>query len=124
MERLLKIIEKGDPGEILSEENLYPKFNELLKYGFVEIKDEKVFLTPKGKLAKLEGVEQAVRREKRQQFLDSQKIEIEEDKRSWFTKLVDEPNRKRYIVSFLLLFLTIIPILLSYKSQIREKFRK
>jgi hypothetical protein len=122
MERLLKIIEKGDPEEILSEENLYPKFNELLKYGFVEIKDDKVFLTAKGELAKLEGVEQAVRREKRKHYLDSQKIE--EDKRSWFKKLVDVPKRKRYIISFLLLFLTIIPILINLKSQIRIKLRK
>lgn len=122
MERLLNLIEKGDPGEILSEENLYPKFNELLKYGFVVIKDDKVFLTAKGELAKFEGVEQAIRKEKRKQYLDSQKIE--EEKRNWYRKLVDDPKRKRYIISFLLLFLSLIPILITFQSRLRERFRK
>ncbi len=65
MDRLLNLIEKGDPEAILSEQELVPRFNELLKYDLVALKNEKVLLTEEGKAAKKEGVEVVIKRKKR-----------------------------------------------------------
>lgn len=64
MDRLIDLIEEGDPNKILSEEDLFPRFNELVKYGLVVLKDEKVFLTKKGIQAKKEGVDLFINKEK------------------------------------------------------------
>lgn len=47
-ENLLKLIATGNPVSILQEPDLIPKFNELLKQGLIEIKEDKVLLTEKG----------------------------------------------------------------------------
>jgi len=64
LERLIKLIDEGDPEVILAEESLVPKFNELLKYDLVVIKDDRVFLTEKGRLAKIHGIEHIIEQEK------------------------------------------------------------
>lgn len=64
MERLITLIDEGDPEVILAEDALVPKFNELLKYDLVVIKDDRVFLTEKGKLAKSYGIDYIIGQEK------------------------------------------------------------
>lgn len=64
MERLIKLIDEGDPEVILAEDALVPKFNELLKYDLVVIKDDRVFLTEKGKTAKIHGFDYILEQEK------------------------------------------------------------
>lgn len=64
MERLIKLIDEGDPEVILAEDALVPKFNELLKYELVVIIDDRVFLTEKGKLAKSHGFDYIIEQEK------------------------------------------------------------
>ncbi len=64
MERLIKLIDDGDPEVILAEDALVPKFNELLKYELVVIKEDRVFLTEKGKIAKARGLEYILQQEK------------------------------------------------------------
>lgn len=66
MERLIKLIDEGDPEVILAEDLLIPQFNELLKYELVQIKDDRVFLTEKGHLAKVHGLEFMLEQEKLQ----------------------------------------------------------
>lgn len=69
MDKLLKLIEKGNPEVILSEEELVPRFNELLKYDLIELKDDKVLLTEKGHEAKKYGVETVLKKERRERFV-------------------------------------------------------
>ena len=64
LERLIKLIDEGDPEVILAEDSLVPKFNELLKYDLVVIKEDRVFLTEKGKLAKTHGFDYILEQEK------------------------------------------------------------
>lgn len=54
-ERLLQLIEDGDPTIILSSE-FTESLNELIKYEFVSIEDERLQLTEKGQQAKLQGL--------------------------------------------------------------------
>ena len=70
MDRLIDLIEEGDPNKILSEEDLFPRFNELVKYGLVVLKDEKVFLTKKVIRAKKEGLDLSIQKEKFDQIQD------------------------------------------------------
>lgn len=67
LDKLLQLVDEGNPDAILAEENLVSTFNELMKYGLVATEDDKVFLTAKGKLAKEEGVEN---------YLDKLKLEL------------------------------------------------
>lgn len=64
MERLIKLIDEGDPEVILAEDALIPQFNELLKYDLIVIKDDRLFLTDKGQLAKIHGFEYVLEQEK------------------------------------------------------------
>jgi len=64
LERLINLIDEGDPEVILAEDALVPKFNELLKYDLVVIKDDRVFLTEKGKTAKIHGIDYIIAQEK------------------------------------------------------------
>jgi len=64
LERLIKLIDEGDPEVILAEDALVPKFNELLKYDLVVIKDDRVFLTEKGQTAKIHGFDYILEQEK------------------------------------------------------------
>ena len=50
---------------ILAEDSLVPKFNELLKYDLIVIKDDRVFLTEKGQTAKLHGFDYIIDQEKK-----------------------------------------------------------
>lgn len=64
LERLIKLIDEGDAEVILAEDALVPKFNELLKYDLVVVKDDRVFLTEKGRLAKTHGFEYILAQER------------------------------------------------------------
>lgn len=122
MDKLLILIEEGDSGKILSEENFYPRFNELLKYGLVEIKEDKIYLTAQGIEAKKNGVDFAIRKAIRQQYLDDQKRE--QVKQNWIRKIFGDPEtRKRYITSLLLLILSLLPLFLKLSSRIKKKLK-
>ena len=103
MDRLLKLIEEGDPAVILSEERLIPRFNELMKYDLVELKDERVFLTEKGKEAKREGVEKIIKREKNAQLQNSLLANSIGKKQA--VVLPENRKRKFWMISLLLLIL-------------------
>lgn len=65
LERLIKLIDEGDPEVILAEDALVSKFNELLKHDLVVIKDDRVFLTEKGQTAKIHGFDFVIEQEKK-----------------------------------------------------------
>ncbi len=56
MDFLLKLIDKGDATAILAEENITKAFDELLRYDLIDIIEERVCLTRKGKKAKELGM--------------------------------------------------------------------
>jgi hypothetical protein len=58
-EDLLHLIETEDVFNILSEENMV-SFNELMKYELIAVKDDKVYLTPLGKEAQVQGVKNVI----------------------------------------------------------------
>ncbi|WP_029034080.1 hypothetical protein [Salinimicrobium terrae] len=51
-QKIIELIEKGDPLPILAEESLAENFNELLKYQLIDIIDDRVVLTQRGLAAK------------------------------------------------------------------------
>lgn len=55
-DKLLKLIEEGDPATILSEENISKGFNELMSHGLIVLEEGKIHLTELGKEAKIIGV--------------------------------------------------------------------
>lgn len=59
-DKLLKLIEEGDADTILSEENMQNSFSELIKYELIVIKNDKVFLTELGTVARIVGVQKIV----------------------------------------------------------------
>lgn len=104
MDRLLKLIEEGDPDVILSEEQLIPRFNELMKYDLVTLKDDKVYLTEKGKEAKREGVDKIIKRERQLRFENSNiSSSIEKKPAMAFSQKIR--NGKFWIISLLILLL-------------------
>lgn len=59
-DKLLKLIEEGDADTILSEENMQNSFSELVKYELIVIKNDKIFLTELGTVARIVGVQKVV----------------------------------------------------------------
>lgn len=59
-EKLITLIDKGDPVPILAEDSLVESFNELLKYGLIDIVNDRVILTAKGIEAKHKGLNQVL----------------------------------------------------------------
>ncbi len=70
LDRLLQLVDEGNPDTILAEENLVSTFNDLLKYGLIAIEDERVYLTAEGKMAKEEGVEHFIDKLKQEQVTE------------------------------------------------------
>lgn len=62
-DKLLQLIEEGDPTTILSEENISKGFNELLNHGFIVLEEGKILITELGKEAKKYGVKTVILRE-------------------------------------------------------------
>lgn len=60
IEKIIELIEKGDPVPILAEDSLTDCFNTLLKHNFIDIVNEKVILTQKGKEARTVGFEKVI----------------------------------------------------------------
>lgn len=60
-DKLLKLIEEGDADTILSEENMQNSFSELIKYELIVLKNDKVFLTELGTVARIVGVKKVVK---------------------------------------------------------------
>lgn len=120
MDKLLILIEEGDSGKILSEKDLNSKLNELNKYGLVEIKDDKIFLTAKGKAAMKDGVDLLIRKEKRQQYLDEQ-IQEEENRKQIEPVSTFKDKKKATTTNFQLLLLSLLPLILKFISGIRKK---
>lgn len=55
-DELLQIIEGGDPARILSEDDLVQRLNFLLKYQLVTITEDRIYLTEKGREARIKGI--------------------------------------------------------------------
>ena len=109
MDRLLKLIDEGDPDVILSEEKLIPRFNELMKYDLVTLKDDKVYLTHKGREAKREGVDKFIKRQK-QLHLQNTLVPnpgIKKPAIAFSGKIV---NRKVWLIGLLLLLLLVLSL--------------
>lgn len=62
-DKLLKLIEEGDPATILSEENISKGFNELMNHGLIVLEEGKIHLTALGEEAKRDGVKAVLLRE-------------------------------------------------------------
>lgn len=123
MHRLIDLIEEGDPNKILSEEDLFPKFNELVKYNLVVLKDEKVFLTKKGIQAKNEGVDLFIQKEKLAQIQNQylQNETLNKNGQGFFKK-INDPKIKKWgiiMISLLLAFGTKL-----YHLKIKNTFKK
>ncbi len=123
MDRLIDLIEEGDPNKILSEEDLFPRFNELVKYGLVVLKDEKVFLTKKGIRAKKEGVDLFIQKEKFAQIQD-QFVRDEQfnKKNKRFSKKVKTPKLIKW--GILMIYLALAFGTKLYHLKIRDTFKK
>lgn len=57
-ERIIRLIEEGDPIPLLADTGVVDCFNELLRYELIDIVNEKVILTQKGEQAKTVGLDQ------------------------------------------------------------------
>lgn len=62
-DKLLQLIEEGDPATILSEENISKAFNELMNHGLIFLEEGKIHLTELGKEAKKDGVKAVLLKE-------------------------------------------------------------
>lgn len=69
VEKIISLIEMGDPVPILAEESFIEVFNELLKYELIDLKDDKIVLTPKGEEARKIGLTKALNQMKNQEEL-------------------------------------------------------
>lgn len=89
-EKIIKLIEKGDPIPILAEAGVVDCFNELLRYELIDIVNEKVILTQKGEQARITGLDQFLQELKTKEELKdfSPEIQIKEHaKFRWFLAL-------------------------------------
>ncbi|MFO8147242.1 MAG: hypothetical protein ACQEWG_10370 [Bacteroidota bacterium] len=123
MDRLIDLIEEGDPSKILSEEDLFTRFNELVRYGLVVLEDEKVFLTKKGIQAKKEGVELFIKREKFAHIQDEylRNETFNKEKKGFFKKL-KSPKLIQWGILMILLALAFGNKL--FELKIRNTFKK
>lgn len=123
MEKLLDLIEEGDPDKILSEEELFPKFNQLVKYNLVVLKEDKVFLTEKGIQAKKEGVDSFIKKEKfasiQHQYLQQEDLN---KKNKQFFKKIKTP--KLIHLGYLMILLALALGNKLFHSKIRDKFKR
>lgn len=103
MERLIKLIDEGDPEIILAEDALIPKFNELLKYDLVVIKDDRVFLTEKGKLAKVHGLEYILEQERLPKKRPGKVLSIRINGRNYSAPNLKSRMKSIYILALILL---------------------
>lgn len=76
-EKIIALIDKGAPLPFLAEESLVETFNDFLKYGLIDIIDDKLILTSKGKEAKDLGIEKVIAELKVQEELKDFSVEIQ-----------------------------------------------
>ena len=123
MDRLMDLIEEGDPKKILSEEDLFPRFNRLVKYNLVVLKNEKVFLTKKGIKARNEGIDLFIKKEKlariQDQYLESEKFK---KNNKLFSKKLKTPKFIQWCILMFLIALASGSNL--YHLKIRDYFKK
>lgn len=74
-QKIIELIDDGDPLPILAEDSLVENFNEFLKYELIDIVDDKVILTPRGKEAKILGIDKVIAELKVQEELKEFSIE-------------------------------------------------
>ena len=103
LERLITLIDEGDPEVILAEEALVPKFNELLKHDLVVIKDDRVFLTEKGKLAKAHGFDYIVEQQKLPQKIVKKAFAVRIGARNYTVENLKTRMGSIYILALILL---------------------
>ena len=109
LDRLLQLVDEGDPNTILDEENLTATFNELVKYGLITIEDEQVYLTAEGKLAKEEGVQNFIEK------LQQEQVQVEPIDQPRKTPVVEPPFsvRNKRLWSWSLMLLMLLSLLFS-----------
>lgn len=99
-DRLLKLIEEGDADTILSQENMQNSFSELIKYELIVVKNDKVFLTELGAVARVVGVQKVLN-------------EVKEKKVAVKTATVDHPKgiRTSSLSYYILILIGLLMIL-------------
>lgn len=109
LDKLLQLVDEGDPNTILDEENLTATFNELVKYGLITIEDEQVYLTAEGKLAKEEGVQNFIEK------LQQEQVQVEPIDQPRKTPVVEPPFsvRNKRLWSWSLMLLMLLSLLFS-----------
>ena len=107
-EKILELIDKGDCLSILAEDSLQETFNELLKYNFIDIVDDRIVLTPKGEEAKALGVEKVLAQLRGEKEPDEIPEEIPEEKELTNSNLY--PVGLRVLIALFLIFLIASPL--------------
>lgn len=109
IEKIIELIDKGDPVPILAEDSLVEKLNELLRHDLIDIVNDKIILTPKGQEARNGGLDRVVaylqNEEELKEFsLETQKKESKVYK--WCLGLCFS-----FLIFFIIAFLTDCPII-------------
>lgn len=84
-QKIMELIENGDCLSILAEDSLRENFNELLKYGLIDIVEDKVVLTKKGAEAKILGIEKAIVQMKSEKKLKEVPVEKQQQRSTLYT---------------------------------------
>jgi hypothetical protein len=74
-EKIVRLIENGDPVPSLTEDSLIEVFNELLKYGFIDVIEDRILVTVKGEEAKISGLNKVLNELKIQEELKDFSVE-------------------------------------------------
>lgn len=83
-EKIIGLIQKGDPIPILAEDSLVEIFNELLKFNLIDIIEDRVVLTSKGEEAKNIGLEKVVNELKIREELKEFSVDIQRQESKLF----------------------------------------
>lgn len=78
-EKIVELIENGDPIPLLAEASLVDSFNELLRFQLIDIVEDKVKLTPKGEEAKIIGLDEVLVQLKTEEELEDLFIEKQQE---------------------------------------------
>lgn len=77
IDKILKLIDKGDLVSLLDDKTLVENFNELIKYELIEYRNHKVILTTKGREARIGGIEKIIAEIKNKEELKDFSIEVQ-----------------------------------------------
>lgn len=100
-EKIIELIDNGDPLPILAEDSIKENFNILFKHQLIDFTEGKVSLTEKGKIAKVMGMERFI-----------SELTIQEELQE-FSEEVQKKGIKRFKMC-LGLFLTVLALFLFF----------